>query len=165
MVSSNDTSRDLSMNINWELSLTKYIVHCSYTPPSLDIGVKEIRGWHTSVDPSDPSKPWNDIGYHFVIKRDGAIEEGRPIHIAGAHTLGHNKDSVGVCLVGGMAESDKRPECNFTYFQYLALVRNYAMLKRTHPSIKIYGHNYLNSHKACPTFDVNSFFESFDKKI
>jgi N-acetylmuramoyl-L-alanine amidase len=40
------------------------VVHCSATQPKSDIGAKEIRQWHRE-------KGWIDIGYHFVIRRDG----------------------------------------------------------------------------------------------
>ncbi len=46
------------------------VVHCAATPPSMNIGAAEIRKWHTD-------KGWSDIGYHYVIRRDGTQEEGR----------------------------------------------------------------------------------------
>ena len=41
------------------------VIHCSATPKDMDIGVEKIKHWHT-VD-----NGWDDIGYHYVIKRDG----------------------------------------------------------------------------------------------
>ncbi len=48
---------------------------------------------------------WNDIGYHYVIgngtvSENGEIEEGRQLPFIGAHALGANEDSIGICLVG-----------------------------------------------------------------
>jgi len=52
------------------------IIHCAATPPSMDIGAKEIDRWHKE-------QGWSEIGYHFVIRRDGTIEKGRPLRISG----------------------------------------------------------------------------------
>jgi hypothetical protein len=78
-------------------SKTNWIVlHCSATRASqVNIGAKDIRRWHKD-------KGWADIGYHYVIKRDGTLEKGRALDAVGAHVEGHNSDSVGVCLVGGL---------------------------------------------------------------
>lgn len=48
------------------------IVHCSATKPSMDIGVEAIRQWHMN-------KGWSDIGYHYVIRRNGVVELGRDL--------------------------------------------------------------------------------------
>ncbi|MCW2317110.1 hypothetical protein M2322_002664 [Rhodoblastus acidophilus] len=39
-----------------------------------------------------------DIGYHFVIERDGRVIMTRPVGRMGSHTPGCNHDSIGVCL-------------------------------------------------------------------
>lgn len=71
------------------------VVHCTYSRPSMDIGVEEIRKWHVE------GNSWTDIGYHYVIRRDGTIEDGRPIERPGAHVKGHNSNSIGIAWVGG----------------------------------------------------------------
>ncbi len=55
---------------------------------------KGIRKLHVEVN------GWDDIGYHFMITKDGKILRGRDLNIEGAHVLGFNKDSVGICLLG-----------------------------------------------------------------
>lgn len=53
-----------------------------------------IEAWHLS-------KPgWIGIGYHYVIHKDGEVWKGRPEHVHGAHALGVNKTSIGICLAG-----------------------------------------------------------------
>ena len=69
------------------------VVHCSATPPKMDIGVREIRTWHIK-------RGFVDVGYHYVIRRDGSVETGRPHDTQGAHVRSFNKFSVGICLVG-----------------------------------------------------------------
>lgn len=132
------------------------IVHCSYTPPSMNIGVAEIRDWHVN------ERKFTDIGYHYVIRRDGACEPGRPIEQVGAHAKPGNGGSVGVCLVGGMAEGDQRPDCNFTNIQWVAL-QNLVQELRELYDIKIdrvIGHRDVDPGKACPTFDVGAWASS-----
>ena len=75
--------------------LNRIILHCSATREGKDFSVDTIRGWHVN------GNGWSDIGYHWVIRIDGSIEVGRPLEKSGAHTKGHNKDSVGVCYIGG----------------------------------------------------------------
>ena len=81
------------------------IVHCSYTPPSMDIGAETIREWHTLPKPK--GRGWSDIGYHWVIRRNGTVEAGRSEERAGAHAKGYNQDSIGICLIGGKSEKRK----------------------------------------------------------
>lgn len=130
--------------------IDKLIVHCSYTPPSMDIGADTIRDWHVN------GEGWRDIGYHYVIRRDGAVERGRQDAVAGAHTYGHNADSLGVCLVGGKSELEDKPETNFTGAQYAALSGLIRSLRSQHPDLEVTGHNDW-SPKACPTFNAREF--------
>lgn len=126
------------------------VVHCSATPPSMDIDAPTIRKWHTD-------NGWSDIGYHYVIKRNGDIEKGRPDHIQGAHVKGHNKNSLGVCLVGGVNEGNS-PDCNFTRGQFYSLEVLVTKLSETHGNACIIGHRQLDPSKACPSFDVESWW-------
>lgn len=130
---------------------TKHIIiHCSATRPSMDIGVREIRQWHKR------DNGWLDVGYHFVIKRDGSIEIGRQINQVGAHTKGFNSTSIGICLVGGVNEKMK-PEDNFTPAQFAALKGLVASLKEQFPdALSVKGHRDFDPKKACPSFDVAS---------
>ena len=75
-------------------TITEIIVHCSATPEGRDYTVAQIRQWHLQ-------RGFRDIGYHYVIYRDGTIHTGRPVAQAGAHCTGHNAHSIGVCYIGG----------------------------------------------------------------
>ena len=79
----------------------------------MDIDAETIRDWHVN------GNGWSDIGYHYVIKRNGLVEAGRPVSISGAHAKGHNADSIGICLVGGMLEDMSKADANFSLAQYL----------------------------------------------
>ena len=129
--------------------IRRAIVHCSYTPPSMDIGVSEIRAWHMA-------RGWLDVGYHYVIRRNGVKEQGRRIAMVGAHAKGHNDDSIGICLVGGSSEANE-PDCNFTLKQYRQLNRLRKGLEATYGPLEWIGHRDVDN-RACPTFDVGAFF-------
>ena len=109
------------------------VIHCAATKPSMDIGAAEIKSWHRK-------KGWLDIGYHFVIRRDGIIEPGRPIDVPGAHARGYNHISLGICLVGGVAEDGKTPEDNFTEQQWVELAALVKYLKEQFPDAEVLGH-------------------------
>lgn len=128
-------------------TIRRAIVHCSYTPPEMDIGANEIRRWHKD-------RGWTDIGYHFVIRRDGTLEAGRPIARRGAHARGHNDDSVGICLVGGQNAAKTGPDCNFTLKQYESLRVLKNTLEEQH-TLTWHGHREFSS-KSCPCFDVGA---------
>lgn len=132
---------------------TKYIViHCSATRPSMDVGVKEIRQWHLA-------QGWADIGYHYVIKRDGTVQKGRPETEVGAHVANFNSSSVGICMVGGVNQKDFRiPENNFTREQFAALKDLVAVLVQKYPKAVIMGHrDFPKVSKACPSFDAREW--------
>lgn len=130
-------------------TINKVVLHAAYTKPSMNIGVKEIDEWHRA-----PPRNWSQIGYHYVIRRNGIIEEGRPIAIAGAHARGHNLHSIGICLVGGMTEDTEQPTDNFTEDQYTALSILLDDLVDDFGEMPIVGHYELDSKKECPCFDV-----------
>lgn len=136
--------------------LKEIIVHCSATRPSQDIGAAEIRKWHLE-------RGFNDIGYHYVIRRDGAIEKGRSLNVAGAHCKGHNAYSIGICLVGGIPEKAANAsvgEVNYTDEQYRALKGLITMLQATYPSIKKLSSHCEYANKFCPGFLAHEWFES-----
>lgn len=127
------------------------IIHCAATRPSQDIGAKEIDEWHRR-------KGYLSIGYHHVIRRDGTIEPGRSLQEIGAHASGHNAESVGVCLVGGVSENNvNKPENNFTPAQMNTLTALVADLKAAFPQARVIGHRDVNPGKACPSFDATAW--------
>lgn len=138
-----------------ETSKVKYIVtHSSATPPSMDIGAKEIRKWH--VD----ERGWKDIGYHFIIRRDGTLELGRPLNVAGAHARGYNKESIGVCMIGGVDENgNASPE--YTFEQWLAWYYLNNILKRIYTNAEVVGHNNLSDTTECPSFDAKERWNTY----
>lgn len=128
--------------------ITEIIVHCTATAAGKDFTVDDIRRWHRA-------QGWSDIGYHYVIYRDGSIHAGRPVDVTGAHCEGHNTHSIGVVYVGGMSRDMRRPSDTRTVAQVNAMERLLMELKRLYPQAKVYGHRDF-SDKACPCFDVRT---------
>ena len=128
------------------------IIHCAATKASMDIGYDEIRKWH--VDQNG----WDDVGYHFIIRRNGKLEKGRPEGYSGAHAPSHNSRSIGICLVGGMAD-DGGPENNFTLEQFLTLKDLVNMIMDKYSDItEVLGHCDVQENKPnCPGFNVKEW--------
>ena len=126
-------------------SINLIVVHCSATKEGLDYTTADIKKWHLA-------RGFSDIGYHYVIYRDGSVHNGRDVNISGAHCEGHNSHSIGVCYIGGLDKNGK--ECDTrTDAQKAALVKLLKTLKAMYPKATIHGHReYAN--KACPCFDA-----------
>jgi len=124
-------------------------IHCSATRPSQDVGAADIRKWHKA-------QGWSDIGYQFVIRRNGKVERGRPVDAVGAHVAGFNASSVGICMVGGVSQKDfTKAENNFTKEQWASLKKLVADLSARYPKAKVRGHrDFPKVNKACPSFDA-----------
>lgn len=137
---------------------TDYIVvHCSATPATMNIGADQIREWHVN------DNHWADIGYHYVIRRDGKVENGRPEDEVGAGVKGHNHNSVHICLVGGL-DRHGNPEVNYTPEQWRSL---HELVKRMsqedYPTAEVVGHrDFPGVEKACPCFDVKHWWKTME---
>lgn len=139
------------------MAIKKIFIHCSATPPSRDIGAAEIRAWHIA-------RGWADNGYHYVIRRNGITEPGRDLDgdgdvedETGAHVYGHNRGTLGICLIGG-TDAAGRPDCNFTRQQWAAAERLVAGILQRHPGAEVLGHRDTDAGKACPTFDAAAWW-------
>jgi N-acetylmuramoyl-L-alanine amidase len=117
------------------------IVHCSDSPNDRDIGVKEITEWHVK------ERHFRTVGYHYVIRRDGTVENGRDEFWAGAHVEGHNAHSIGICLVGRDV---------FTENQIHALEKLGKRLLEKYKltTANVFGHRDFNPHKTCPNIET-----------
>ena len=120
--------------------INKIVIHCSASPNGRENTAEDIHRWHKE-------KGWDGIGYHYVIERKGKLVNGRPEYWQGAHASGHNKNSLGICLIG----TDK-----FTIEQWSILENLVRKLLIKYPQSKIIGHNEV-SDKTCPGFDVEKW--------
>lgn len=134
-------------------------IHCSATPATSDIGAAEIRRWHRE-------RGWRDIGYHYVIRRNGEVEKGRPDSVPGAHEPRINSRSLAICLVGGAPPVQSEAyrlglgEDNYTDAQWAALKSLVTELTAKHPNAVVLGHRDVEGvRKACPSFDAKAWWE------
>ncbi|AUS06477.1 N-acetylmuramoyl-L-alanine amidase [Pseudotamlana carrageenivorans] len=142
-------------------AINHIVIHATATKASQDVSATDINRWHKH-------NGWSGIGYHYVVKLNGSIENGRPEGIRGAHVKGHNHDSIGVVYVGGLDENAK-PDDTRTTAQKIALIKLLTRLKKKYPKAIISGHRDfskdLNGNgviepsefmKACPCFDAKT---------
>ena len=134
-------------------NINHLIIHCTATRAQWMAGtrtsakVAEVRQWHKD-------RGWSDIGYHYLIDRDGTVAKGRSVERIGAHVKGHNTGSIGISLFGGHGSSENDAfEGNFTPEQDAALRGLIEKLKGEHNITRISGHNEFAA-KACPGFNV-----------
>jgi len=139
--------------------LSRIILHCSATPEGREISIETIRSWHS--DPPPQGRGWSDIGYHYVIHLNGMTEIGRPVDIQGAHVLGENEDSIGVCYIVGL-DTSMNPKDTMTVQQEIAFVELVKSLRLTFGELPIHGHNEFST-KACPSFSVEEKFGFLNK--
>ena len=127
--------------------ITLIIVHCSAVRPDQQSSAAQIDTWHRE-------RGWKfGIGYHYVVRRDGSIEPGRPEWMIGAHCVGHNAHSIGVCYEGGL-DIRGRPADTRTEAQRRSLRKLIEQLHAAYPKALIVGHHDLNPQKDCPCFDA-----------
>ena len=129
--------------------IDKIILHCSATKEGQIFTVKDIDKWHKQ-------RGWKGIGYHYVILLDGTIQSGRLESEIGAHTVGQNIHSIGICYIGGLDLNGKSKDTR-TDLQKTALENLISDLLKKYPGSTIHGHNEFSS-KACPCFDVKKEF-------
>lgn len=128
-------------------NITLIVIHCSAVTPWQQSSAADIDRWHRE-------RGWKyGIGYHYVVRRDGSVETGRPLAMIGAHCKGHNEHSIGICCEGGL-DAQGRPADTRTLAQRIAMRALVAQLHKDYPMALIVGHNVLNPMKSCPCFDA-----------
>lgn len=130
------------------------IIHCTDTRPDWMEGhktsekVAEVRRWHME------DRGWKDIGYHYLIDRDGTVAKGRANDVIGAHVAGHNAGTLGISLFGGHGSNENDTfGMHFTADQDTALAKLIVKLGTMTKITKVSGHNDYAA-KACPGFKV-----------
>ncbi len=108
--------------------------------------VKKIRKLHVDIN------GWDDVGYHFMISRNGEIIKGRDLETEGAHVLGFNKNSIGICLLGNFDEEILENKQKHSLIKLLRkLTKDFNLAK---DNIKFH-RDFLNVTKSCPGKNIN----------
>jgi len=150
-VENQQSKKDLNSQKKRRRSIRKLIIHFTNSPDSQDVGIKEITQWHKA-------RGWLTIGYHYVIKRNGRLERGRPEILTGAHVKGYNQDSIGICWVG--REAITKTQTQSLYICLEALCKKYNL-----PASAVYGHYEFNSKKICPNLNMEEVRERLGKRL
>ena len=140
-------------------NINEIVVHCTATRPdwwsdrSTEEKTREVRQWHLD-------RGWKDIGYHWLIDRDGTVVKGRDESVVGAHVKDHNANSIGVSLFGGHGGSnDDKFQDNFTPEQDASLRQLIRDIKDRHNITKTSPQNEYGN-KACPCFPVTNWLNN-----
>ena len=122
------------------------VIHCSATRCNRSFPVTALIRCH--------AERFGFTGYHYYITRNGQTYQTRHEQLVGAHAVGYNQHSLGVCYEGGLDELG-RPADTRTPKQKQALLKLLRRLKAAHPDATILGHRDLpDVHKDCPCFDA-----------
>lgn len=137
------------------------VIHCSDSPDQRDVGFDEINQWH--LDRGFDSGVKNDegvqiyCGYHFIVRKDGTIEKGRPEEIMGSHVKGWNDRSISICWIGQQV---------VTFEQGVSLMNlcSDLMSKYKLELWDVYGHFELavGGGKTCPNFHFETSFPTMN---
>lgn len=119
------------------------VIHCSDSDNPRHDNVQTIKDWHVK------GNKWKNIGYHFIITKDGEVHTGRPIWEQGAHCKGHNENSIGICLTGSRWFSqEQREACKYLVDE---LLPQFGL-----DYIDVCPHNLFNDKKSCPNINIYS---------
>lgn len=130
------------------------VIHCSATPEGRAHTAKDIDLWHKQ-------RGFTEIGYNYVILLDGTIELGRDVDKIPAHVEGYNKDSIGICYIGGVDKNTLQPKDTRTLFQKEALIKLLKELRKLYPDAEIQGHrDFAGVKKACPCFNAKEEYQN-----
>lgn len=142
------------------------VIHCSATKNGGAVSVNTIRQWHLA-------RGFSGVGYHYVITIDGKLNATRIENMIGAHALGHNGSSLGICMVGGLGGPDKQNPGAYTMSQWDSLRWLVKDILVRHPNARVCGHRDLSPDldgdgevepnewiKLCPCFEVKDWLEN-----
>ncbi len=101
-----------------------------------------MRQWHKE-------RGWRDVGYHYFIRKDGVIEDGRSLEETPAAQQGHNTGTIAICLHGLKRE-------NFTKAQFESVIALCQAIDRAYDNqLTFHGHCEVSA-KTCPVFDYKT---------
>lgn len=123
------------------------VIGCSMTKPDVDMTFRDLDKKHRR-------EGRYGCGFHIVILRDGTVAHGRPMTQPGNHTRGSNRNSIGVCLIGGLDEDGQPAEFSYSHQQMEALVNVIFEMKIRHPKAQVVGSCDLNKRTKAPCFNV-----------
>ena len=129
------------------------VIHCSAPPEGMTYPLESLRADHKK-------RGFVDVGYHYYIRKDGTVQEGRPLNQIGAHAKGYNTGSIGICYEGGL-DASRKPKYTRTEAQKKSMLVLLKATLKLYPTItRICGHRDLPKvTKDCPCFDAENEYK------
>ena len=119
--------------------IDRVFLHCSASDDPNHDDIRTIRDWHVN------GRDWEDVGYHYFIRKDGTLEAGRPLERPPAAQAGHNAGTIAICLHGLSEE-------RFAEGQYRTLIDLAREIDEACTGrITFHGHCEVSA-KSCPVF-------------
>jgi GT2 family glycosyltransferase len=117
----------------------------------------------TKIRQAHLDRGWDDIGYHWLIDQQGFLHKGRPDHIPGAHVLGFNERSLGICVIGNFDLSAISDAAFETLGNFLCIL----CVKYAIPVENIIGHNDAPNASStdCPGLNLKSLLPELRKFV
>lgn len=144
------------MNNNNRARTDFIVVHSTRTKPSENLSAKDITLKHRK-------EGYFHNAFHYIIKRDGKVEEGRDIEMSGAilpinQPLITNQNSIAIALVGGLSQDGENLDTNFTFKQFVSLRDLVKQLKKKY-SVEVVGCRNATNSNSCIFFDVQGIVD------
>lgn len=119
--------------------IDRVFLHCSASDVPAHDDVSVMRDWHVN------GNGWSDVGYHYFIRKDGTVQEGRSVEKTPAAQQGHNRGTIAICCHGLKVH-------NFTPAQYASVVELCGQINRVYNGeVTFHGHCEVSS-KTCPVY-------------
>lgn len=142
--------------------ITETIVHWTDTYTNKNVNAQQIHDTQNQLyEKSGLAK--DGIAYHYIIRRDGSLQRGRPIDLIGQHstTNDHDNFSIGIAFVGGFncPSGTEEPERfrsarSLTIAQFKTFDLFCRSFYKMYPGGQILGHNDIDPDQFDPGFDV-----------
>jgi N-acetylmuramoyl-L-alanine amidase len=145
--------------------VSSVVIHATETFTNKNIGAEEIDAIQKKLGE-------DEIGYHYVIRRDGRLQRGRPVEKEGSHcpTGNYDKTSIGIVMVGGInrastEQSFETSSASFTRAQYNTLEQFLQVFYNNFSGGEVFGHSDIETDELDPYFDVSEYILSLFGKI
>ena len=123
----------------------RVFLHCTASSYDHHDDIEVVSAWHLG-------RGWSDVGYHFMIHKDGSISAGRDIERTPAAQKGHNKGTIAIAMHGGQDAKD-----DFSTKQIVTLREFCEQIRAAYDGdIPFHGHSEVVI-RACPVYDYKAF--------
>jgi len=123
----------------------RVFLHCTASSYDHHDDIEVVRQWHLG-------RGWSDVGYHYMIHRDGSMSEGRPLERTPAAQKGHNKGTIAIAMHGGQDAKD-----DFSTKQIVTLREFCEQIRAAYDGdITFHGHCEVVI-RDCPVYDYKAY--------